>query len=532
MFIGVDVGGTNTDAVLLNGQQLAGVAKVPTTADITSGIVGAIEELLRQSPAAGIDAVMVGTTHFTNALLERRNLAPTTVMRLCLPATQLLPPLVDWPDQLRTAIGLPSHTVPSHAVPAHAVPEDAAYMVAGGNEFDGREISSLDRDSVRRAARDMAGRGYRAVAVCGVFSPVDPRHETEAAALIEEAAPQLRVCLSHENGRMGLLERENAATLNACLGEVAHHAVQGIAGALKQLGIDAPLFMSQNDGTLMDTDFAARFPVLTISSGPTNSMRGAAWLSDVTDGIVVDVGGTSTDVGALVKGFPRESGVAVHLAGVRTNFRIPDVVSIALGGGSIVQPQSRRLGPESVGYRLTEAALVFGGNTLTATDLAVAAGRAAIGDPARTSGLDDSLVEWAMAEVQARVADAVDRMKLIAGDVPVVLVGGGSVLVGDELAGASQALRPEHAGVANAIGAAIAQVGGQMERVYSLEDGGRAEAIAHCTAGAIQRATAAGADPATIEVADVEEVPLTYVPSNATLVRVRAVGNLSLPAPH
>ena len=510
MYIGVDVGGTNTDAVLMDESRLAAAAKVPTTPDVTTGIVGAVTELLRQHPGGQIDAVMVGTTHFTNALLERRDLAPTAVLRLSLPATQLLPPLVDWPGQLRDAIG--GHT----------------YMVGGGNEFDGREISALDRDGIRDAVREMRRQDIRAVAVCGVFSPVDPRHENEAAALIQEEAPDLRVCLSHENGRMGLLERENAAALNACLGDVAHRTVQGIAGALQQLGINAPLFMSQNDGTLMDTDFAARFPVLTISSGPTNSMRGAAWLSGITDGIVVDVGGTSTDVGALVKGFPRESAVAVHLAGVRTNFRIPDMVSIALGGGTVVTPEPWRIGPESVGYRLAEEALVFGGGTVTTTDAAVADGRADVGDRQLAAMLDRALVELTMNEVQARVETAVDRVKLSGEDVPVVLVGGGSILLGDALAGASEVLQPEHAGVANAIGAAIAQVGGQMERVYSLETGGRAEAIADCSAGAVQRAVAAGADPASVEVVDVEEVPLTYVPSNATLVRVRAVGNLAL----
>ena len=511
MFIGVDVGGTNTDAVLMDGNQLLGAAKLPTTDDVTTGIVSSITEVLRQSSHGGrIDAVMVGTTHFTNALLERRDLAPTAVLRLCLPATQLLPPLVDWPVELKDAIG------------------GLTRMAGGGNEFDGREIAPLDRKDIREAAQDLRRQGIRAVAVCGVFSPVDPSHENEAAAIIRDTVPEMRVCLSHENGRMGLLERENAATLNACLGDVAHRTVQGIGDALKQLGIEAPLFMSQNDGTLMDTDFAARFPVLTISSGPTNSMRGAAWLSGITDGIVVDVGGTSTDVGALVKGFPRESAVAVHLAGVRTNFRSPDMVSIALGGGTVVTPEPWRMGPESVGYRLTERALVFGGNVLTTTDLAVASCKAQVGEPSLVAGLEPSLVERAVGEIQARVESAVDRVKLSGEDVPVVLVGGGSILLGDELAGASTVLRPENAGVANAIGAAIAQVGGQMERVYSLEGTGRAEAIADCSEGAVQRAIAAGADPSTVEVVDVEEVPLTYVPSNATLVRVKAVGNLAL----
>ncbi len=511
MFVGVDVGGTNTDAVLMDGHRLLGGAKVPTSEDVTTGIVGAITNLLSQIPAQQqVDAVMVGTTHFTNALLERKNLSPTAIIRLSLPATQLLPPLVDCPSELRDAIG------------------GFAYMVKGGNEFDGREISPLDRDGIRQAIRDIRSQGARAVAVSGVFSPVDPAHENEAEALIREEAPDIRVCLSHQNGRMGLLERENAAVLNACLADVARATIDGIEQALRLLGIHAPLFMSQNDGTLMDTSFAAQFPVLTISSGPTNSMRGAAYLSGVTDGIVVDIGGTSTDVGALVKGFPRESGIAVEIAGVRTSFRIPDMVSIGLGGGSVVEREPWRIGPDSVGYLLSQEALVFGGNTLTATDLAVADGGVSLGDRRLVDGLDTALVQRGMTEIKAQVEAAVDQVKLSHQDVPVALVGGGSILLGDTLAGASQVLRPEHADVANAIGAAIAQVGGQVERVYTLDSGTREEAIADCTSAAIERATRAGADPASVEVVDVEEVPLTYVPSNATLVRVKAVGNIAL----
>ena len=511
MHIGVDVGGTNTDAVLMDGVDLVGAVKVPTSADVTGGIIESVTQLLTHLPLnQGVDAVMVGTTHFTNALLERRDLAPTAVVRLSLPATQLLPPMVDWPEALRQAVG------------------EYTYMVGGGHEFDGREISTLDRAGLRDAIREMRGHGVRAVALSGVFSPVNPAHEEEAADLIREEAPEIRVCMSHENGRMGLLERENAAVLNSCLGDIAARTIDGIGQALGSLGISARLYMSQNDGTLMDADFAARFPVLTISSGPTNSMRGAAYLSGVTDGIVVDVGGTSTDVGALVKGFPREAAVAVHLAGVRTNFRMPDMVSIPLGGGTVVEPDPFRIGPESVGYRLTDEALVFGGRTLTITDLAVAEGRAVVGDPVLGSHLDAALVSRAMTEVGRRVEEAIDRVKLSYEDVPVVLVGGGSILLGNSLTGASQVLRPENGGVANAIGAAIAQVGGQVERVYSLENTGREEAIADCSAAAIARAAAAGADPTTIEVVEIDEVPLTYVPSNATRVRVKAVGNLAL----
>ena len=511
---GIDVGGTNTDAVLMDGPNLLASAKVPTTPDVTSGIISALERVLAQRPPnAPVTAVMLGTTHFTNALLERRGLAPTAVVRLALPATSLLPPLVDWPASLKDAIG------------------GAAHMVHGGHEFDGREIFPLDPSELREFAQSLKEAGVRAVAVSGVFSPVDTSHETEAAAIIRQEAPDVLVTMSHENGRIGLLERENAATLNACLGEMAARTIQGIRQALEELDLNAPLFLSQNDGTLMDSDFAARFPVLTIASGPTNSMRGAAFLSSETDAIVVDVGGTSTDVGALVRGFPREAGTAVSIGGVRTNFRMPDVLSIALGGGSLVQQDPRTLelsiGPESVGYRLSEEALVFGGSTLTATDIAVAAGRASIGNPQNVQDLPGRLAQAAVDEMRQRVETAIDQVKLSQAPVPVVLVGGGSILLPDSLEGASRVLRPQNSDVANAIGAAIAQVSGQVERVYSLEQTGRAEALAAAQSEAVSRAIAAGADPASVEVVELDEIPLTYLPSNATLIRVKAAGNLA-----
>ncbi len=529
MRIGIDVGGTNTDAVLMDGHELLAQAKLPTTPDITSGIVACLEEVLGQTPAgAVVTGVMLGTTHFTNALLERKGLTPTAVIRLALPSTSLLPPLVDWPEELKDAIG------------------GFTYMVHGGHEFDGREISSLKHAEIRDAAKQMRKQGVQAVAVCGVFSPVNPAHEQEAAAILESEIPGIQLTLSHQNGRIGILERENASTLNACLSNIARQTIQAMRKALLQLGLDARLYLSQNDGTLMDADFAARFPVFTIASGLTNSMRGAAFLSGVRDGIVVDIGGSSTDVGALVNGFPREASVAVSLGGVRTNFRMPDVLSIALGGGSIIRegaPGPRgvpgknptkelTIGPESIGYRLTEDALAFGGSTLTATDIAIAGGLTNAGSPELVKGLDRSTVQKALEEIQRRVEETVDKVKTSSSPVPVILVGGGGILVQDSFSGASEVLRPEHAEVANAIGAAMAQVGGQVEKVYVLEGNGegmsRQDALGSAKNEALARAVEAGADPGSLEIVELDEVPLTYLPSNAILIRAKAAGDLAV----
>jgi len=510
--IGVDVGGTNTDAVLMDGDRVVGWHKTPTTPDVTSGITSAIRSVLEETkvPANQIKAVMIGTTHFTNAVVERKRLMQTAAVRLGLPATESLPPMVDWPAELRDTIG------------------NHKYLVHGGHEFDGREISPLDDKEVRDVARDIKSKGIRAVAISAVFSPVNSSFEERAAEIIQNEIPYASLSLSHEIGRMGILERENAAILNACLGDLAKAIVESFRKALKDMKIDAPFYLSQNDGTLMGADFAEKYPVLTFASGPTNSMRGAAFLSGAKDAMVVDLGGTTSDVGMLLRGFPREASVAVEISGVRTNFRMPDVYSFGLGGGSIVSEEPLKIGPQSVGYELTTKGLVFGGSVLTSTDLAVAGGLAEIGDSAAVKHLDSAFVRAALDEMQTMVETAVDRMKTSAEPVPLILVGGGTILVSRQIKGASEMVKPEHYPVANAIGAAIAQVGGETDRVFALAEMGRDEALRQARQEATDKAVAAGAEEETITIVDVEEVPLAYLPSNAVKIRVKAVGDLAL----
>ncbi|MFP6688784.1 MAG: hydantoinase/oxoprolinase family protein, partial [Alphaproteobacteria bacterium] len=244
--------------------------------------------------------------------------------------------------------------------------------------------------------------------------------------------------------------------------------------------------------------------------------------------VVVDIGGTTTDVGYLSQGFPRESGVAVDVGGVRTNFRMPDILAIGLGGGSRVRGVAElQVGPDSVGFELTHKAMVFGGDTLTATDIAVASGAADIGDAANVSGLDTDLVKRAMDKLHQMVEDAIDRMKTSATDVPVILVGGGSVLINRDLKGVSEMHVPEHSGVANAIGAAIAQIGGEVDRVFSYDADGRENSIDKAKSEARARAIEAGANADTVEIIEVDEIPLAYMPGGSVRLRVKAVGDLA-----
>lgn len=515
MKLGVDVGGTNTDAVLLNGASVLATTKLPTTPDIGKGIVDAVNSVVRDSGTSAdcIQAVMIGTTQFTNAFVEARELTKVGVLRLGAPATRSLPPLVDWPDSLRREVLGGWHILP------------------GGVQFDGRAISSFEADKVREAALEFASEGITAVAISSVFAPLSTEDERRAADIVAEELPQACITLSSDIGRIGLLERENAAVMNGSLANLSSKVVGSFESALSELGITAPLYVTQNDGTLMQADTAQRFPVLTFASGPTNSMRGAAFLTQKLNAIIVDIGGTTTDVGALKDGFPRESSINVDIGGVKTNFRMPDIFSLGLGGGSLVKGADEsvvQLGPESVGQLLTSRALIFGGGTLTASDVVVASGSARFGDPSRVCHLELDLVNRVLERARLMVEDAIDRMKTSADESPVILVGGGAVLVQDRLSGASEVVIPEHHGVANAVGAAIAQVGGEVERIVFYDQKSRECALGELKQQAIDRARSAGAQADSINVIDVEEVPLAYLPGHSVRVRVKALGDLPL----
>jgi len=191
---------------------------------------------------------------------------------------------------------------------------------------------------------------------------------------------------------------------------------------------------------------------------------------------------------------------------------------VALGGGTIVHSNGS-LGPESVGYRIVNEARIFGGAVETLSDLAVAAGRATMGDLALAGAPRPEV----LAAADALVADAVDRMKLVAGDTPLIAVGGGSAVLPDRIPGCSEVLRPTDYDVANAIGAAVGLVSGDAEHVLDL-GADRAAGIEAVRADAAERARRAGAAVELLEVIRVDEVPLAYTDPPMSRVRVKVAG--------
>lgn len=288
--LGIDVGGTNTDAVLVD-ENRAVVAdiKYPTSADIYDGILGAMRTVLEVSGVdpAQIHQAMLGTTQCTNAIVERKNLAPIGILRIGAPATTGIRPMVDWSEDIqKVAVG--------------------STIIGGGFEYDGRELAPLDTAAAKSFFEEMKAKGVKSIAISSVFSTVRNDHEVEAAKLCREIMGEdVHISISSEIGSMGLIERENATILNAALWQVAERFTEGFAKSLRDEGIvNADVYLSQNDGTLMTMEHARRYPILTVACGPTNSIRGASYLSSLKDAIVVDVGGTTTDLGVIQNGFP------------------------------------------------------------------------------------------------------------------------------------------------------------------------------------------------------------------------------------
>ncbi|RDW60077.1 putative hydantoinase [Coleophoma crateriformis] len=532
LLIGVDVGGTNTDAVVLD-PTLASTAqkgvlafqKTPTTSpNVTDGIEIAVKSVLEQSKIdrARIACLTIGTTHFVNAIVENdaRRLSKVAIMRLSKSFTKEIPPFSDFPPALKEIM-------------------NGYYcFVSGGLHIDGAEEAPIVEAEVVEQCQEIKKRGITAVVISGVFAPIDEhfKQEDHVRSIIQRELPGVDVVCSSEVSNIGFLERENASILNASILKFARRTIKGFKAAMKRLDLHCALYLTQNDGTLIDAAAAASLPIRTFSSGPTNSMRGAAYLglSDFsktgkkTSTIVVDVGGTTTDVGVLLpSGFPRQASAYVEVAGVKINFSMPHVESIGLGGGSIVRIKNSdvTVGPDSVGHYLTTKAKVFGGDVLTSTDIAVAAGEK-IGDSQLIKDISASTVAQAQAKMKILMEKVVDQMKTSPEPLPVLLVGGGSIIVPRDLAGVSEVILPPYHSVANAVGAAISKIGGTVDIIQSTAEQTIAQIVAKAKEMAIERAIAAGAKADTITVAEVDAIPLQYV-ANQVRVIARAVGEFS-----
>ncbi|RAK96822.1 hydantoinase/oxoprolinase [Aspergillus ibericus CBS 121593] len=551
--LGVDVGGTNTDAILLRLSPLTILAshKAPTTPDITSGITTAVQAVLSTAaiPLSSIGCVIIGTTHFVNAIVQRASsLRRVAVVRLCGGPEEgfgrAIPPFVDFPDDLRSKIAA------------------RAYFCHGGYQIDGGVISPVDEGEVRRVARRIVEDGIADVVVAGMYAPVDGEQERRVKEVLLEAMAEYgeggvtpRVTMSHEVSGLGFLARENAAILNATLRPLAERTISGFQRAMREIFRDVPctLYLTQNDGSVLGATEAVDLPIRTFNSGPTNSIRGGEFLwraAAEANGqqhttrteplVVIDIGGTTSDSGLLLpNGLPQMSSVMSVVGGVRTNFALPAVESIGLGGGSIIRMDEEcSVGPDSVAHELLEKARLFGGDVLTATDIVVASAMHGLtennpleemGDLSNLHEITTEMVTQAQSLMRRKIEDLVDRTKIQKDDVDVLIVGGGAPIIrtDEPLAGVRLVQTVKGGEVANAVGAAISRVSGVIDTVVDTSNRTVKEAQETVSQLAIQKAIGNGARANTVQIAEVTMLPIQYVEAKARIV-VRAIGELDI----
>ncbi|WP_134698674.1 hydantoinase/oxoprolinase N-terminal domain-containing protein [Ammoniphilus sp. YIM 78166] len=453
--IGIDVGREKTDGVVMNQHlHILATACLPTTADVLSGIQVIIAQLLRDSSVREEDVktVMIGTNLFLDAMLTEKDLSQVCAVRI-LQAKGSIPPLYGGTESFRKAIGLVYHEL------------------QGGHEVDGEISQTLpSRQELDRFLRSVHSQGIDAFAITGTFSPVNDSHERMVMGWIQESmGKDYSFTLSHELGSIGFLERENGAILNAALSKLIKQALRGLDHLLQELGIEAGIYLVQNDGSLMSYDYALHYPIRTLYSGMTTSLRGASFLAQLQDCIVVDVGKKATRVGVLEEGFPKERRQNAPIAGIDVNVPKPEIVSFPFGGEHSVD--------------------------------------------------DDKL---------DAVFEAVQRFQRRYDPLPLVFVGEGS----REWAAKfrfpwSDVVHPPFSAHAGAIGACIAPISGKVDRMYWLKGMEREEAVQMATGEAVHEAVRAGAKPETVAAKSIKVTPFAYVPSQALRVQVKAIGSLT-----
>ena len=510
--IGIDIGGTNTDAVLVDAaKRIVAHCKVTTTVPMEVGFSRAIDSILAHPGIEALDigAIYVGTTHATNAILQCQDLYKVGVIRLAGHKPATLPPCFGWPETLKEAVLC------------------GVACIEGGFECDGRPLTALEPEGIRRAASQLIDKDCQSIAVSGVFSPLYSGQELAAREIIHDfLSIHVPVSLSHQIGGIGFIERENATILNAALKKVITEGFSRLKEVCYGKGLHCPLHVTQNNGSVMSIEHASEYPVLTISAGPTNSFIGGGKLAGLNDAIIVDIGGTSTDLGIVQNGFPRRCLHRSNIGGVDLNFAMPDVLSIALGGGSLValEGDEVRIGPESCARKLVQQALSFGGNKLTLTDIAVRLGHVEIYQASKERIAIDPLAALrVMDKALEHILHSVSKIEMKHQDLPVVLVGGGASLLSRDCLPERFQI-PPYAHVANAYGAALAEISTTIDTIASLTQ--RNAVLQELKEKALRDTIAKGACPRSSRIIEMQVIPYHYMPGNKARVVVTAAGKV------
>jgi N-methylhydantoinase A/oxoprolinase/acetone carboxylase beta subunit len=327
LWVGLDTGGTFTDAVVLENQRVMASAKALTTHwDLAIGIAGALRAVLARIPdrqdGTEVTLVSVSTTLATNAMVENR-FSPVCTL------------LIGFDDAMVARSGVEHHG------------GMALVRVRGGHGAAGDEAAPLDEAAVQRAVADHADR-VEAFAVAANFSVRNPAHELRARELIRALSPKPVTCAHELSSKLDAPRRALTALLNARLTPQIRHLIEALRRVLAAESIAAPLMIVKGDGSLIRAEVALDYPVETILSGPAASVVGAGFLTGIGECMVCDMGGTTTDIAVVSGGRPRINAEGALVGGWRTMVEAVDVRTSGLGGDSEVgfdRHTALRIGP-------------------------------------------------------------------------------------------------------------------------------------------------------------------------------------------
>ncbi|MDD4237114.1 MAG: hydantoinase/oxoprolinase family protein [Desulfotomaculaceae bacterium] len=469
MYIGVDVGGTYTDAVLLEQNQIRASAKVPSRKNLLSSIIEALDTVLQGVDTSRLNRIVFSTTMITNLIAERKY-APVALL------------LIPGPGLSHTYYQFNTMT----------------RILTGTIDYRGRETVSLKEQEIEAAMAEVAAQGFKKVGVIGKFSPRNTSHERRLELLIKENHPDWEVELGHlVGGQLNFPRRVVTTYLTAATREAFHHFLNLVRQALAQRQITAEVLILKADGGTLPMENSEKMPVETIFSGPAASTLGALALTSPGEtAVVADIGGTTTDLALILSGQPLLSAKGARIEGQLTQVHTLAVKSVPVGGDSLLE----RVGNEIIvhGKRMGPA-YCMGGPVPTPTDALRVLGLTTLGDQARaseamailgeqggscivanrivslvvesiSSQINQMFQEWEQ-EPAYRVWEIMQKKKVRPSTV-VGVGGGANGLVGriaEELG--CRSLIPPYAAIANAIGAAVAKTTLQLSLRADTEQG-------------------------------------------------------------
>lgn len=471
MLVGLDVGGTHTDAVLIKDGRVFKKNKVRTNSqDLVATGLNILETLLKDQDLRQVKRIVISTTLSTNAIIEGKT-PPVGVIVTSGPGIN--------PENYK--IG------------------DSFYAVKGVIDHRGREIVKIDQEEISGICSEIKGKGINNLAVVGKFSPRNPEHEKKIQTI---AGSDFTSCSTgHKiSGSLNFPRRLTTAYLNAAVHNIHLNFVRSFRFSFDDDIVDIPLYILKADGGTMLIHNSINMPVQTVLSGPAAGVMGIMALCSVDkDAVGLDIGGTTTDISLFADGVPLMEPYGIKIGGHQTLVRALTSRSIGIGGDSLVRltPDNQlQIGPVRMG-----PAMAFGGEHPTPTDAAIALSMLESGDKGKAVeamkslgeplGLSpEEMAKKIINQMAAMIYDEIDSLIKEVNQRPVytihellenrrivpeklIMIGGPAPFLGPFFAErwSMDYLISPHADVANAIGAAVARTTTTMTSLADTEQG-------------------------------------------------------------